>query len=98
MKKNKDETGKVYRIHVTGGATNLSLLICVFSPDPPETLDAYIKHASVRAMSDPVLIPTMDENSKGLDVYIRAIKGAPGYEIVNRLQIHPLHRGLIGKH
>ncbi|MDK2972477.1 MAG: hypothetical protein PWP23_2232 [Candidatus Sumerlaeota bacterium] len=87
--------GRVYRIHVSGGTNNLSMLICVFAPDPHEVLDKYLHHAAVVSLSEPVLVPTMDGNSKGIDVFITPQDRAPGYQILNRLKLHPIDRTLI---
>lgn len=89
--------GKVFRIHVSGGQNTLFMLVCVFSPEPEETLRKYLEHAAVWQRAEPEAIPTLDENSVGIDAHIRAIKKAPGYELVNRLALHPLDRTLLGK-
>ncbi|MBX3730638.1 MAG: hypothetical protein KF858_15790 [Candidatus Sumerlaeia bacterium] len=88
--------GKVYRIHVSGGQNNLSMLICVFASEPLDTLGKYLAHAAVITRSKPVPVPTMNGASKGIDLFIGDIKKAPGYEILNRLQIHPIDRTLVG--
>lgn len=89
--------GKVFRIHVSGGQNSLFMLVCVFSPQPEETLRKYLHHAAVFQRAEPEHIPTLDESSTGIDVYIRAIKKVPGYELVNRIKLHPLDLTIVGE-
>lgn len=89
------DPGKIYRIHVSGGQNRLSMLVCVFSPEPLETLKRYLERSAVIVLSEPVPVPTMNADSKGIDVFIRARKAAPGFEFVNRKRLHPIDRTLM---
>jgi hypothetical protein len=72
------------------------MLICVFASEPLDVLGKYLAHAAVTTRSKPVPVPTMDATSKGIDLFIGETKKAPGYEILNRLTLHPIDKTLVG--
>jgi len=90
-----NDNGKVFRIHVSGGQNTLFMLVCVYGDKPEETLDKYLAHAAVLQRAPAEHIPTLDADAKGIDTFIKPIKKAPGYELVNRLKLHWADRNLI---
>ncbi len=85
----------VYRVVATGGQNKLGQLIAVVSPNPGETINMWLKHASVGTIEDPVLVPNLDGTAPGIDHIIQATDKSPYYTVVNRLEQSSFERILI---
>ncbi len=83
-------SGTVYKLVATGGMNHLALLVGVDSSDPQKTIEDFLRHAAVTVNEAPTEVPTLAIDSPKLDLIIRAIDRAPGYEVLNRLKQSPL--------
>jgi len=91
------ESGVVYRYAVRVTTTTLGQLAAVYGDNPDATLDAYLRHIGAKLVERPVRLPDMKPGRHGIDQHIGPKDGAPGYQLLNRLEIHWLDRGLMGE-
>ncbi len=93
----KDDLTKatVYRVVATGGQNKLAQLIAILSSNPGETLNMWLRHASVAVVEEPKLLPGLDGTAQGIDHILRSIDKPPYYTLVNRLEQSPFERLLV---